>query len=357
MAAIGQLAGGIAHDFNNILQAIGSLATVLRLRAASAELAKIVAEIEALIKRGSGLTQQLLLFSRREVSQRQRENLGEVVGPAISMLRHLIPENIKISVDLASEPLWFDGDGSQIHQVVINLALNAKDSMRSGGAIFLRTGREDGEIWLEVEDQGCGMSPEEQARIFEPFFTTKKAGHGTGLGLSVVHGIVERHGGRIEVASQPGKGSRFRVFLPESLPSQGVVAAAEPGDETELTAGRGRRVLIVEDEEGARNGLVEALEMLGFDVTAAASGEEAQALAAEPGFDLLLTDLMLPGMDGSTLASVLCERWPNLKVIMMSGYTEDEAVRRGVDEGRVRFLQKPFDIARLGKELEVALAD
>lgn len=356
IAAVGQLAGGIAHDFNNILQAMLSLATVLRLRSDSPELAATVAEIEAHIRRGASLTQQLLLFSRREISQRQRQNLGEVVSPAISMLRHLLSENIKISLDLAPEPLWFDGDGSQIHQVLINLALNAKDAMPSGGAIFLRTGRDDGEIWLEVEDQGCGMSPEVQTRIFEPFFTTKDAGHGTGLGLSVVHGIVERHGGRIEVTSQPGKGSRFRVFLPESLPPEGA-ATREPGGETELTAGRGRRVLIVEDEEGARNGLVEALEFLGFNVTAAASGEEAQTLAAEPGFDLLLTDLVLPGMDGSALARVLCERWPNLKVIMMSGYTEDEAVRRGVDAGRVRFLQKPFEIARLDKELGAALAD
>jgi len=351
--AVGRLAGGVAHDFNNILQAMLSLATVLRLRAASPELAKIVAEIEAHIKRGAGLTQQLLLFSRRQAVERKRLDLGEVAGAAGMLLRRLIPENIRLAVDTTPERLWVEGDAGQLQQVLMNLAVNAKDAMPGGGTLTVSTRPGDGEAIIEVADTGEGMDEDTRTHLFEPFFTTKGVGKGTGLGLSVVHGIVEQHGGRIEVESSPGEGSVFRVVL-QAMPAPDE-AAKEPSGEKELPRGDGARLLVVEDEEGARKGLVELLEFLGYEVTAVGSGEEAGVLPDEPAPDLLLTDLVLPGIDGAALAAGLRDRWPNLKVVLMSGYTEDEAVRRGVNEGDVHFLQKPFDMVALARALRAAL--
>ncbi len=191
--------------------------------------------------------------------------------------------------------------------------------------------------------------------IFEPFFTTKEAGKGTGLGLSVVHGIVTQHGGRIAVESSPGKGTMFRVAFPR-LAAAGESASApiapEPGA---MPAGRGERVLVVEDEAGAREALRAILDGLGYLVTAVASGEEAGLQLPETPYDLLLTDLMLPGITGPELARGLSERWPGLRVVLMSGYTDDEGVRRAIAAGQVRFLQKPFDMATLARELRAAL--
>ncbi|MBI4916259.1 MAG: PAS domain S-box protein [Acidobacteria bacterium] len=353
MEAVGRLAGGVAHDFNNILQAMLSLATVLRLKASSPELAKTVAEIEAHIKRGAGLTQQLLLFSRRQVAENKRLDVGELTGGAVVLLRRLIPENIRLAVETTPERLWVEGDVGQLQQVLMNLAVNAKDAMPGGGTLTVHSRRMDNEVVVEVIDTGHGMDEETRAHLFEPFFTTKEPGRGTGLGLSVVLGIVEQHRGRIEVESVPGKGSLFRVSLPVArAPDE---AAREPSGETELPRGDGARVLVVEDEEGARNGLVELLEFLGYEVTALGSGEEAGVLPAEPAPDLLLTDLMLPGIDGAGLAAGLCDRWPHMKTVLMSGYTEDEAVRRGVGDGNVCFLQKPFDLTALARALRAAL--
>jgi len=351
MEAVGRLAGGVAHDFNNILQAMLSLATVLRIKAGSPELTRIVAEVEALIKRGAGLTQQLLLFSRRQVAEKKRVDLGELAGTVGMLLRRLIPENIRLTVGTTPERLWVDGDAGQLQQVIMNLVVNAKDAMPSGGTLTVRTRRVGGEAVLEVIDTGHGMDEETRVHLFEPFFTTK--GVGTGLGLSVVHGIAEQHGGRVEVESVPGEGSVFRVILP-AMPAPDEVAE-EPSDETEVPRGNGERVLIVEDEDGARQGLTELLTILGYAVTAVGSGEEAGVLPAEPAPDLLLTDLMLPGIDGAALAAGLRDRWPGLRVVLMSGYTGDEAIRRGVNEGDVRFLQKPFDMAAVARALRAAL--
>ena len=353
LEAVGRLAGGVAHDFNNILQAMLSLATVLRLRAESPELTGIVAEIEALIRRGAGLTQQLLLYSRRQVAEKKRVDLSELTGGVGMLLGRLIPANVRLTVETVPDGLWVDGDAGQFQQVLMNLVVNAKDAMPTGGTLTVRAGRVGGEAVLAVIDTGHGMDEETRSHLFEPFFTTRSAG--TGLGLSVVHGIVEQHRGRVEVDSVPGEGSVFRVILPAMPPPD--APDVEPVGDAGPFGGRGERVLVVEDEETARKGLAELLTISGYEVTAVGSGEVAIALPTSPVPDLLLTDLMLPGIDGAYLAKTLRERWPRLKVVLMSGYTEDEAVRRGVDEGEVRFLQKPFDMAALALTLRTALAE
>ena len=354
MEAVGRLAGGLAHDFNNVLQALLSLATSLRLRVDSPELAKTVEEIEAHVRRGASLTQQLLLFSRREIARSEPVELGSLAAATVSLLRRLIPENVRIEVETTPEPVWVEGDTGQLEQVLMNLAINGKDAMPDGGTLHVRTGRLRDEAVLEVHDTGHGMDAATRARIFEPFFTTKGTGKGTGLGLSVVHGIVEHHGGRVEVESAPGAGSLFRVVLP-------ATAAPLPGDvrppdgPSGMPLGHGERVLVVEDEAGAREGMTDVLEMLGYRVTAARSGEDARALPVEPAPELLLTDLVLPGITGAELAASLQRRWPDMRVILMSGYTADEQVRHDVEIGQVRFLQKPFGMSELACELRSAL--
>ncbi len=238
----------------------------------------------------------------------------------------------------------------------MNLVVNARDAMPEGGRLSVRAGRAGSEVFLEVEDTGTGIPPEVRERIFDPFFTTKGHGHGTGLGLAVVHGIVESHRGRIEVESEPGLGSRFRVILPA------VEAAAGAGPTVGATAdalptGGGERVLLVEDEEGTRAGLAELLGLLRYSVTAVGSGEEAAALPSDPAFGLLLTDFMLPGASGLDVARALAARWPRLKVVLMSGYAADAVARRRLASDRVRFLEKPFDMTTLARELRAALTE
>ena len=350
MEAIGRLAGGVAHDFNNILQALLSLATVLRLRAGSPEVTRTVAEIDSLVQRGGALTQELLLFSRREITKKERLDLGEAAREAGALLRRLIPADIRLAIEAEAEPLWVEADRGQIQQVITNLAVNARDAMSDGGVLTIRVGHADGEATLEVADTGHGMDEAVRAHLFEPFFTTKEKHKGSGLGLSVVHGIVEQHGGRIEVDSAPGRGSRFRMIFPMAAPPE-ETATEQPGAEDDLPQGGGQWIVLVEDEDDARRGLQAMLEMLGYRVTALASGEEAGLLPADPAPDLLLTDLMLPGISGSGLAVGLRDRWPGLPVILMSGYSEDEVARRGIEAGAMRFLQKPFDMAALAREL------
>lgn len=356
LEAIGQLAGGIAHDFNNILQAISGLTGLLKLRADSPELlGRTVDELEEHVRRATSLTRQLLLFSRREVTKLEYVELCELVSGMAKMLRRLLPENIQLSVDVCPDPCTVYADRGQIEQVLMNLALNARDAMPDGGTLTIRTNKAaEGWAWFEVKDTGCGMTDEVKAHLFEPFFTTKPAGRGTGLGLAVVHGIVTSHGGRIEVESAPGMGSTFRVYLPlaqKEAPRTHPQTAARA-----LESGHGERILLVEDEEGVRQALADVLESLGYQVVAVGSAEEAFALPEDSTFDLLLTDLVLPGLSGVELAIGLQSRWPDLRLLLMSGHTEDQVAKYAVFTGRVRFLQKPFDLATLARELRNALA-
>ena len=359
MEAVGSLAGGVAHDFNNLLQALLSQTQLLHTHADEPERVKALGlELGQQISHGASLTRQLLLFSRRETTRPELFDLNDAVRDATKMVRRLVRANIALEIDLAPEPLPLTADRGQLDQVLVNLSVNASDAMPEGGTLTIRTGALGGDrVWLSVADTGAGIPESISDRIFEPFFTTKGAGKGTGLGLSVVHGIVIRHGGTIEVESEVGRGTTFTVILPKGGSGEFAAVTAVPEATSELPTGRGERILVVEDEDAAREGLRDILRGIGYEVLAAASGEEALELPAEPPFDVLLTDLMLPGIAGSRLAAALQERWPRLKVILMSGYTEDEAVRTGVGEGNVRFLQKPFDMTRLAREMREALEE
>jgi two-component system cell cycle sensor histidine kinase/response regulator CckA len=350
MEAVGQLAAGVAHEFNNILQTLMSMATIVRLQAIRPDIAKIATEMEAQIRRGAGVTQQLLLSSRHQELTMAGLDLCEQVATAHDLLRRLIPENIALLVETSVEPASVQGDAGQIQQVLLNLVINARDAMPDGGTLTLRVACEETEVILEVEDDGTGFGEATREHLFEPFFTTKALGKGTGLGLAVVYGIVEQHGGRIEVRSQPGEGSLFRVLFPRTAHEP---SCAEPAAEGEVAGATGR-ILLVEDEEQVRFGITVLLEMIGYEVIAVERGEEAMALPAEPVPDLLLSDVSLPGVGGPALAQLLRERWPLLKVVLMTGYF-DPTTRELSREQGWEVLQKPFEVDELRRQLADAI--
>lgn len=358
MEAIGRLAGGVAHDFNNLLQALLGTVEFLRARADQPDaVRRAVGELESDVKRGASLARQLLLFSRRELVKLERLDLNAAVAGTATMLSRLLRENIRLSLALAQEPLLVDADGGQIEQVIMNLAVNASDAMPNGGELRIGTGVQgDDEVFIEVRDSGTGIAPDVLPRIFEPFFTTKPPEQGVGLGLSVIHGIVTHHHGRVEVTSDAGKGSTFRIVLPRRDAGSELVGPEKLSEEVETPRGNGERVLLVEDEDGAREGLTEILSMLGYHVEAVCDGEQALAKACDA-FDVLLTDLFLPGIHGAELARRLLERMPSLRVIVMSGYPEDEKLRSDVARGTMHFLQKPFGMNTLAREIRSTLVE
>ncbi len=355
MEAVGRLAGGVAHDFNNVLQAMLSHVSLLRVLVKDERALRSVGELGDHVRRGASLTRQLLLFSRRETAKLERFDLSEVVRDAMGLLRRLVRANVRFDLDLATTSLPMEADRGQLEQVLMNLVVNASDAMPGGGVVVVSTGREGEQLVLRVADDGPGVPEALRSRIFEPFFTTKQSGAGTGLGLAVVHGIVAQHGGSIDVAETPGGGATFTMRMPRAVSGE-FEALDEPlAPAAEVAAGRGERVLVVEDEDGARVALVEILSALGYTAVGVGSGEDAAELPDEPAFDLVLSDLMLPGVTGPELVHDLGVRWPALRIILMSGYTEDEVVRRSIRKGRVRFLQKPFDSVTLGREVRAAL--
>ncbi len=358
MEAVGRLAGGVAHDFNNLLQAMLGLTELSRLhgedRTSSEERLQ---ELEELLRRGAQLTQQLLLFSRREEPKAEPLDLNQVIRDTAKVLRRLLGSNVTLSLELSPEPLPVSADPGQIGQVWMNLAVNATDAMPHGGTLTVRSGRRaDADVWFSVSDTGHGIPDDIRDHIFEPFFTTKGDRRGTGLGLAVVHGIVTQHGGEVEVSSTVGQGTTFRVLLPRRAEAPGA-AAPEAAQAEALPRGNGERVLLVEDNDSVRRAFERLLARLGYLVTAAGSAEDAEKLSESQPYTLLLTDMVLPGRSGAGLATRLRERWPSLKVVFMSGYTEDEALRKRAAEGEVRFLQKPVDLGTLAREVRAALSE
>ncbi|MDT4891478.1 MAG: hypothetical protein QOE97_513 [Pseudonocardiales bacterium] len=340
MEAMGQLAGGVAHDFNNLLTAIGGYAEL-----ALSKLDGVggTDELEGVIEaagKAAGLTAQLLTFSRRQLLNPQTFDLGEAVGEMGSLLRRLVPATTEIVTLLPSSPTPIHADRAQIDQVIMNLVVNAADAMPDGGRIEIEVNLDaiHDQARLLVVDGGAGMDAVTAARIFEPFFSTKGT-DGTGLGLSIVHGIVSQSGGRIAVESELGKGTTFSITLPLTSLSK-----REPTPVIAAAGGSGETVLLVEDEPLVRAVLTQMLDRDGYQLITAATGEEALAIAdTMPGtIDLLITDLILPAMNGRETADAIYTRQPQAKVLYMSGYTDEIAIQADAYNGGFAFIQKPF---------------
>jgi PAS domain S-box-containing protein len=366
MDAVGQLAGGIAHDFNNLLTVIDGYAEILlrRIGARDEALRRPASEILSAGQRAANLTRQLLTFSRKEVTQPRSLDLNAVVEGVRTMLCRLIGEDIALETRLDPSLGRVTADAGQIEQVIVNLAVNARDAMPRGGPLRIETA--DAEVadrdgtpppgsWvrLSVTDGGIGIAPEVRAHIFDPFFTTKEPGRGAGLGLTTVYGIVQRSGGHVSVETEPGAGTAFHVFLPRSGDAEGPGARPEAARPAE---GGRETVLLTEDEPSLRSLVREVLEQCGYRILEAPGPEEALAMAR--GFreeiHLLLTDLVMPRMNGRELAERLAAMRPGLKVLFMSGYTDDAAVRHGVAAGSP-FIQKPMTPETLQRKVREVL--
>ncbi len=360
MEAVGRLAGGVAHDFNNLLTVISSYTQLIMddLKPEQ-EIYSSVDEIRKASDRASNLTRQLLAFSRKSISEPRILDLNAVITDMEKMFRRIIGEDIEMQLRQETNIGRIFADPGHIEQVLTNLVVNARDAMPLGGKLTVttRTFHSEGEqrdcggfdirketySVLEVTDTGVGMSPEVKARIFEPFFTTKGTGKGTGLGLATVFGIVNQSSGYIQVHSQPGQGTTFRVFLPNTTEQATNQQSAESLGH--LLAGiAGQSILLVEDEDSVRQVTCKMLEQQGFVVTAVAGGAEAMLAASKPEakFDLLLTDVVMPGMNGKEVADAILGLLPEIKIAYMSGYTDDAIVSHGVLEEGIHFIRKPF---------------
>jgi len=357
MEAVGRLAGGVAHDFNNLLTIINGYAQLLIEPISPQDPRRgHLKEILTAGERAASLTRQLLAFSRRQVLEPRVLNLNSVLADVAKMLRRLIGEDVELVATLKPDLGRVKVDPGQIEQVIMNLAVNARDAMPQGGKLFVETSNVEIDanyarshspmmpgkyVMVAVSDTGCGMDLETQAHLFEPFFTTKEKGHGTGLGLATVYGIVKQSGGFIWVYSVPGRGSTFKIYLPvveEALPT------AEPAEVPAELAKGSETVLVVEDEGGVRSLVCEALASHGYKVLEAAGAASALEISekyTEP-IHLLLTDVVMPQTGGKELAKGFSTLHPETKVLYMSGYTDDAIVRHGILERGTSFLQKPF---------------
>ena len=374
MQAIGQLAGGIAHDFNNMLTAIIGFSDFLLMNHRPTDPAfQDIMNIKQNANRAAGLVRQLLAFSRQQTLRPQVLQLGDVLSELSILLSRLLGENIELKLDQASG-LWpVKADLHQFEQVIINLAVNSRDAMPGGGKLTIRTANVDeresrelgslqilpGEyVLIEVRDTGCGMSEEVKQKIFEPFFSTKEVGRGTGLGLSTVFGIVKQSGGYIHVESEEGRGTAMCVYLPRHQEAPGEV---EPRPERRVEkpkdlTGRGT-VLLVEDEDAVRSFAARALGQRGYQVLEASTGTEALDVfeSHQGDVDLVLSDVVMPEMDGPTLMAKLRRDRPDLKIIFISGYAEDSFRKHLAENEDFMFLQKPFDLKELAAAVKAAL--
>jgi PAS domain S-box-containing protein len=371
MEAVGRLAGGVAHDFNNLLMVISGYTEVLleHTRKSNPLYPKIEA-IHQATDRATTLTRQLLAFSRKQLLELKVVDLNVIVEDMERLLRPLIGENIELQTQLARDLGRTRADAGQIEQVIMNLVVNSKDAMPNGGKITIQSGNaqlkhddlgreysyiKPGDyVVLSVSDTGHGMDKETQLRIFEPFFTTKEKGKGTGLGLSTVYGIIKQSGGYVLVESELQRGTTFRIYLPR------VEDALEPVNATgasSLQNGGSETVLLVEDEESVRQLVRETLESKGYKVLEADHGESALHIVSHHSgkIDMLITDVVMPGMSGRELSAQLCSSYPHTKVLYLSGYTEDAIAHEGVLESGTAFLQKPFTLQMLARKVREVL--
>jgi signal transduction histidine kinase/ActR/RegA family two-component response regulator len=373
MEAVGRLAGGVAHDFNNLLTAIIGYAELIATRTSSNSLAKQNAElIRKAGEQAAGLTRQLLAFSRKQILQPKVIDLNTLVGEMEKLLRRVIGERFNLQTYPKAEMGRVKADPSQIEQVVLNLGVNARDAMPKGGTLIIQTANvrldrntasqistslQPGDyVMLSVTDNGAGMDEETKSHIFEPFFTTKGPGKGTGLGLATVYGIVTQTGGGISVESEPGKGSTFRIYLPQvSAPIDFTKTPSVPVEKSDNF----ETVLVVEDEEIVRELVCEVLEDQGYNVLCAADGVEALRMAAD--FDgtihLLVTDVIMPHMNGHELAEKLSRVRPEMKVLFVSGYSDNDIGDHGILDPRIELLQKPFTPQTLARKIRDVILD
>ena len=377
MQAVGQLAGGVAHDFNNLLTVIiGNCEFLLMRHPAGDPSFKEINEIHQNALRAASLVSQLLAFSRKQTMQPKTLALGDVIGELAQMLRRLVGEGIILNVEKDAD-LWpVHADEAQLGNAIINLVVNARDAMPSGGTVTIRTRNRaiassgalgtaimpaGDYVEIEVTDTGIGMSKEIQSKIFDPFFTTKPVGQGTGLGLATVYGIVKQTGGFITVDSEVGRGTHFQIFLPR-MKAETVAAAAAAAAEQPVAAPRDvtgqDTILLVEDEEAVRSFAARALRMRGYNVLEASGGEEALDIvkSGEHEIHLLITDVVMPNMDGPTMVRHVKELKPDLLVIFMSGYAEEAFRRSDQSSEDIHFLPKPFGLKQLAAKVKDVLS-
>ena len=373
MQAVGQLAGGVAHDFNNLLTVIiGNCEFLLMRHPAGDPSFKEINEVHQNALRAASLVSQLLAFSRKQTMQPKTLALGEVIGELAQMLRRLVGEGITLKVEKDND-LWpVHADEAQLGNAIINLVVNARDAMPQGGTVSIKTSNEHvsaasalgtaimpaGDyVAIDVADTGTGMSKEIQSKIFDPFFTTKPVGQGTGLGLATVYGIVKQSGGFITVDSEVGRGAAFRIYLPrQRIDANAVVEVAAPAAPRDVTGQD--TILLVEDEEAVRSFAARALRMRGYNVLEASGGEEALEIVkrGDTEIHLLITDVVMPNMDGPTMVRHVKELKPDLAVIFMSGYAE-EAFRRSEQSSEdIHFLPKPFGLKHLAAKVKDVLS-
>ncbi len=370
MEAVGRLAGGVAHDFNNLLTVISGRAHILLNRLGQDDSLRRDAElIGKTAERAAGLTRQLLAFSRQQVLQPKLLDLNAIVADAAAILQRLIGEDIRLET-APGLALWrVEADPTQIEQIIMNLAVNARDAMPDGGRLTIETANVEvneaeaashpeaspgPHVLLSVRDTGLGMDAETLSHMFEPFFTTKEPGKGTGLGLATVYGIVRQSGGHIRVSSEIGRGTTFRIFLPRA---GGAGAGAGPQEAWEEAARGSETILLVEDDDAVRELAREVLESRGYKVLEARHGREAiQTAERHQGrIDLLVTDVVMPRMRGTELAGELLSRRPEVKVLYMSGYTGDRLGPGDLAGEASGFLQKPFAPDTLSRKVRELL--
>jgi CheY-like chemotaxis protein/two-component sensor histidine kinase len=370
MEAIGRLAGGIAHDFNNVLGVItGYSEMLLDNLNSNPKLAALVTHVLKATERGASLTRQLLAFSRQQVLEPRVINIQEHIKAIEGLLLRVLGEDIQLTVSAGEHAVHLRTDPTQLEQVIMNLVVNARDAMPSGGSLAIEISqalldaeyckhnpdtRPGSYVCLAVSDTGCGMSPEVLSRVFEPFFTTKESGKGTGLGLATVYGIVKQSGGNITVYSEVDHGTTFKIYLPLT---EEHVTKSEEALFNDIAPSGTEIILLVEDEQSLRDVTHRYLSDKGYTVLVASEPEAAIAAAEKsvPPIDLLLTDVILPGSSGVQLAQRLAAANPRMRVLYVSGYTADAIVHHGGHDPNFAFLSKPFSLPTLARKVRSIL--